>query len=213
MTEKQGLKINFTGVMSILTLIVMGIGSTFAYFNASVNGALNENVTVSTIEVIMNLKIAPLYNGKAILPTNDDDIEKAYKNQCTDSYGNGACIAYVIEIENIGYEQEGIATFVAESENMTNLKYMILSEGENYEILKPPTNAMNATSEEQLNGIPVKLQSGEDKKLIIVIWLSNLNEPQDEEQGASFIGQASFTSTTGAKITGTMNENILVQGN
>lgn len=212
MEEKKSLKINFSSIISILTLVVMGIGSTFAYFNASVNGALDENISVSSIEVIMNLKIAPLYNGKAILPTNDEDIEKAYKNKCVDSVGNGACIAYVIEIENIGYEQEGVATFLAESETITNLKYMILSDSEEYEVLKPPTSAMDATVEEQLQGIPIKLQSGENSKLIIVIWLSNLNKPQDEEQGGSFIGQASFISTTGAKITGTINESILVQG-
>ena len=49
------------------------------------------------------------------------------------------------------------------------------------------------------------------KQITILIWISNLDEPQDEEQGASFTGQVSFESTGGAKITGTMNENLILQ--
>jgi len=213
MTEKKGIKINFMGVVSVMTLIVMGIGSTFAYFTASLQGSLDENVSVSSIEVIMNLTIAPLYNGKPILPTNDEDIEKAYLNQCVDYYGSGACIAYAVEIENIGYEQEGVVTFSAESDYITNLKYMILADSEEYLVLKGPTSAMKATSDEQLEGVPIRVEKGENATVIIVIWISNLDRPQDEEQGASFIGQVSFTSTVGAKITGTMNENLILKKN
>lgn len=211
MEEKRGIKINFTGIVSILTLIVMGIGTTFAYFSASVNGKF-ENVSVSSVEIILNLTIAPLYNGKPILPTNDEDIEKAFDNKCVDSKGSGACIAYTIELENSGFEQEGIATFFATSDSITNLKYIILDNENDYAILKGPTNAMEVDTE--LAGVPIKLEAEGDKKLLtIVIWLSNLNEPQDEEQGASFTGQVSFQSTMGAKITGTMNENVILQKN
>ena len=34
MEEKKGLKINAYSIISILTLLVMGIGSSFAYFNS-----------------------------------------------------------------------------------------------------------------------------------------------------------------------------------
>ena len=211
MKEKKGIKINFMGVVSVLTLIVMGIGSSFAFFTASGVGEL-ESMNVSSVKIVMNLGIDPLYTGKPMLPTNDEDIDKAFKNQCIDSFGSGACIAYTVIIENLGYEQEGVATFTAESDYIKNLKYMILDNDNDYAILKGPTPAMNATDEEHLSGVPVKLKSDNDKKILtIVIWLSNLDEPQDEEQGASFIGQVSFESTAGAKITGTMNENLILQ--
>jgi len=217
MEEKKSVKINFVGVVSILTLVVMCIGSTFAYFTTSIIGEVDENVTVSSIEVVMNLKLQPLFNSYALLPTNDEDIHKAYKNECLDNYGNGACLAYEITLENLGYEQEGIATFSATSEYITNLKYMIVTENDlegNYEVLKPATPAMGATAEEQIkDGISVSLGRDDSKKIIIVIWLSNLDEPQDEEQGASFEGQVSFTATSGAKITGTMVENVIIPEN
>lgn len=211
MEEKKGIKINFMGVISVLTFVVMGVGSTFAYFTASGAGEL-ESMNVSSVKIVMNLGIEPLYTGMAMLPTNDQDIDKAFKNKCIDSYGSGACLAYTITLENLGYEQEGVATFRAESDSITNLKYMILDNDNDYAVLKGATPAMNATDDEHLSGIPVKLKSDNDKKtLTIVIWLSNLDKPQDEEQGASFIGQISFESTGGAKITGTMNENLILK--
>lgn len=211
---EQKNKFNFMGIVSILTFIVMGIGSTFAYFSANILGSSEEYLSVSSLEVILNLKIAPLYNGKAILPTNDEDIEKAYQNKCVDYFGSGACIAYTIELENLGYPQEGIAIFSANSETITNLKYMILSSGEDYEILKGPTPAIDPTSEEQLEGgIPIKLGTETTKTLVIVIWISNLDEPQDEEQGGYFEGLVSFTATSGAKITGTMGETVVLEKN
>ena len=213
MTEIKGTKINFLGIISVLTLIFMGIGTTFAYFSARVTAENSENISVSTIEVVMNLKIGPLYNGKPILPTNDEDIFKAYENKCVDSYGNGACFAYTVELENMGYPQEGIAVFNATSnDGIRNLKYMVVSLEEEYEVLKGPTNAMNATEEEQIEGgIPIKLGSEDSKKIVVVVWISNLNKPQDEEQGATFEGQVSFTATSGAKITGTMTENVILK--
>lgn len=212
MEEKKSLKINFMGVISTLTFVVMGIGSTFAFFTASAIGKSDESISVSSIEVVLNLKIAPLYNGKPLLPTNDEDIEKAYENKCEDLVGSGACIAYTVELENIGASQEGIAIFNAWSETITNLKYMIVSEGEDYEILKPPTPAMGASTDDQLkDGIPIKLEKGQNSKVVVVIWLSNLEGPQDEEQGGFFEGQMSFTATSGAKITGTIGETVVLQ--
>ena len=170
------------------------------------------NSVSGNAEEYLNLGIEPLYNGKPLLPTNDEDIHKAFDNKCVDLYDSGACMAYTITIENLGYEQEGVATFTAESESITNLKYMILDNENDFAVLKGPTPAMNATGEEQLAGVPIKLEKDSDiKQITIVIWISNLNEPQDEEQGASFTGQVSFESTVGAKITGTMNENIILQ--
>lgn len=214
MEEKKSLKINFLGVISVLTFVVMGLGSTFAFFTANMMGKAEEYVSVSSIEVVLNLKVAPLYHGKPILPTNDEDIELAYKNKCEDIVGSGACIAYTVELENLGYEQEGIAIFNATSETIKNLKYMIVSSGEDYKILKGPTPAIGASVDDQLEGgIPIKLGNDDSQSIVIVIWLSNLEGPQDEEQGGYFEGQLSFTATSGAKITGTMGDNILLEKN
>jgi len=212
MEEKKGIKINFMGIISVLTLIIMGVGTTFAYFTVQLNGKLEENVSVSSVEIVMKLKLSPLYFGKPILPTNDEDIFKAYDNKCVDHRGSGACFAYTIEIENSGYPQEGIAIFNATSEEFTNLKYMVVSFGEEYEVLKGPTKAIGATPEEQLEGgIPIAVEEDESRKVVVVVWLSNIQGPQDWEQAGTFEGNVTFSATSGARITGTMTENVIVE--
>ena len=109
MEQKKGFKLNIYAVLSILTFIVMGIGSTFAYFTANMNAARGD-MSVSSIKLVMELKVSPLYSELELLPTNDDDIYKAFDNKCLDLVGNGACLAYTIEINNIGQEQSGYLT-------------------------------------------------------------------------------------------------------
>lgn len=211
MDEKRGLKINFMGIISVMTLIVMGIGSTFAFFTASMKNKADEYISVSSLEVVINLGVLPKYNGKRILPTNDEDIHKAYKNKCEDHYKNGACIAYTVEIENGGRELAGVISFSATSDSITNLKYMIVSSDEEYEVLKEPTKAMDATNEEQFSGIPITIPGKTKKEVVIVLWISNLKDTaQDWEQGGIFEGKVSFDTTSGAQITGTMTENVVV---
>lgn len=204
---KKAIRINFYSIISILTLLVMGAGATLAYFNASVTGD-GGNVVTSSIQVILNLKISHLYTGMEMLPTNDEDIFKAFDNKCLDDRGAGACLAYTVEIENLGQIQEGEAFFVAESDTIENLKYIILDNDNDYALLKGPTSALKREDSEV--SIPVNLATNQNKKITLVVWISNLDEPQDYEQAGTFQGQVTFESTMGGRITGTMDEKFLI---
>ena len=201
MEEKKGIKINAYSIISILTLLVMGIGSSFAYFNAQMAEAEKDSISVSSIKLVVNLKIEPLYTEFKILPTRDEDIYKAFNNKCLDYAGSGACIAYAISIENVGQEQEGYLTFKYESEDIKNLKFLVLDGDDTSKVLQDPTEG---TSEDVVVG------TNHTKKVIIVLWISEQNVPQDYEQGGTFMGMVSYNSTLGARITGTMNKNVLV---
>lgn len=207
MEEKKGIKINAYSIISILTLVVMGIGSTFAYFNAQMSEVKSDSISVSSINLVVNLKIEPLYTELKILPTKDIDIYKAFNNKCLDYVGNGACIAYTIDIENIGQPQSGYLTFKYESEDIRNLKFLILDGDDNSKVLQEPTLA---TSEDIVIGDAIKMESNQVKKVIIVLWISEQNKPQDYEQGGTFTGIVSYNSALGARVTGTMNKNVLI---
>lgn len=207
MEEKKGIKINAYSIISILTLVVMGIGSTFAYFNAQMSEVKSDSISVSSINLVVNLKIEPLYTELKILPTKDSDIYKAFDNKCLDYVGNGACIAYTIDIENIGQPQSGYLTFKYESEDIRNLKFLILDGDDNSKVLQEPTLA---TSEDIVIGDAIKMESNQVKKVIIVLWISEQNKPQDYEQGGTFTGIVSYNSALGARVTGTMNKNVLI---
>lgn len=218
---RKTISINFYSVISVLTFLIMGVGATFAYFNAIAKG--NEMpISTSSIYVRMNLNIFPLYNGKLFeetdnglvikpfLPTNDDDIFKAFENECFDYYGNGACLAYTIQIENIGMPQSGHVIFNTDSVDFTNLKYLVLDNNNNYEPLISPTIAVNnvINAEEDDLGIPIETEEGEVREVTLLIWLSNVNEQQDHEQGATFVGEVTYISNMGSKITGTISDSV-----
>ena len=207
MEEKKGIKINAYSIISILTLLVVGIGSSFAYFNAQMAEAEKDSISVSSIKLVVNLKIEPLYTEFKILPTRDEDIYKAFNNKCLDYAGSGACIAYTVSIENVGQEQEGYLTFKYESEDIKNLKFLVLDGDDTSKVLQEPTEG---TSDDVVVGDAIKMGTNQTKKVIIVLWISEQNVPQDYEQGGTFTGMVSYNSTLGARITGTMNKNVLV---
>lgn len=208
MEEKKAVKINAYSLVSILTLIVMCIGSSLAYFNAHMADSNADDISVSAINLKMELKIIPKYADLLLLPTKDEDIEKAYNNKCLDYVGNGACIAYDILIENTGQPQEGYLTFKYESEQIENLKFIVLDADDDNKVLQPPTLA--SKSDTVLEGL-IKLGSKQNRKVTIVLWISELSVAQDEEQGGTFMGFVTFNSSVGARVTGTMNKTIFVE--
>lgn len=187
-------------IIAIFTFLIMALGATFAYFSTGVNA--KDAISVGSIDIRMNLNIVPIYNGVYLVPTNDSDIDLAYQKECIDDIGNGACLAYKIEIKNIGDEQEILANFKIDNPELVNLKYKVLdaqNENINYK------EATNAT----IIGTPLadsfNLASGGKKEMILIIWLSNLTTKQDEEQGQTFKGTVSVNSSSGAKLTGTIS--------
>ena len=45
----------------------------------------------------------------------------------------------------------------------------------------------------------------------MVLWISEQKAPQDYEQGGTFTGMVSYNSALGARVTGTMNKNVLIE--
>jgi hypothetical protein len=197
---KNNIENKFYLLISILTFIFMVLGATFAYYTSNVKS--NELVEVESTNLNTNLNITPLYNKESIIPTNDNDILKAFNNECIDDYGYGACYAYNIQIENLGVEQDLIGMFSLKSETIKNLKYLILDADNNNEIYKDIT--ASSDTEEKI-GDYFHLDTGESKNLILIIWLSNLEENQDYDTSGVFTGEFSVNSTIGSKLTGTIN--------
>jgi len=95
---------SFSLIISILTLAIMTVGSTFAFFTTTVKK--NQAVNVGSANFRLSVNIEALYNSKHIIPTNNEDIAKAVNNKCVDIRGYGACYAYLVNIENLGEDQE-----------------------------------------------------------------------------------------------------------
>lgn len=187
-------------VISILLLIIMLIGTTFSYFSAI--AIANNDINVTAAQFGVSLEVTPLYNGKKLIPMNDSDVMTGYNSQCIDRLGYGACYAYNIHIENTGdlIEYTGLIKFTVS--DILHLKYLLLDEDNNRYV-----DALAIeSSEDQTLGDSFKLDTGESRNFVLVIWLSNLPSPQDaDDAGGNFSALVTYRSTNGGMITGTFS--------
>lgn len=199
----------FSLIISILSLVFMTLGTTFAFFTSFIKSD-NDAVEVKSANYKLSADITPLYNSKKIIPTNDTDIMKAFKQKCIDSKEFGACYAYNIKITTEGDPQDVIGYLSFNAEELPNLKYMILDsdnldENNDYLVYKEESYA---NSENKEIGDVIHLENGKTRNLILIVWLSNLNVPQNEEIAKSFTGHFTVNSTLGTKITGSLTASV-----
>lgn len=201
-------KKNFSLIISVITLAFMTIGTTFAFFSTVMKS--DEDVSVTAANYRLGLKVSPLYNEKKIIPTNDEDIFIALENECIDSKNYGACYAYNVEMKSEGETQDILGKIRVPNNGIPNLKYMILDsdnkdENGNYIVYK---DMDYVSGEYESIGDVINLESGKSRNFILVIWLSNLNENQDEETNKTFMVEMTINSTLGTKITGTISADV-----
>ena len=188
----------FMMTISILTLFVILAGATFAYFSVSVS---SEEGSVGGEAAVINIRldILPLYTGKALIPTNDSDIDKAYASSCVDKTGNGACSAYTIKVRNDGQDAEYIGNINFDLTDITNLKYRLLdSSGNVYQ----DTVTIDSGQEQPL-GNKFTVASGTEKTFTLIVWLPNVDRDQSgEDANGSYSATVTYTSSSGSKVTG-----------
>ena len=192
---------NFFIIISILTLLAMILGASFAYY-ASVVIPDDDYLDVASRNLELHLTITSLYTEKKIIPTNDFEIDTAFENQCIDIHDFGACYAYNIELNNVGVPQDVTGVFKLTSDKLVNLKYMFLDADNENQIFQDVSDA----SEEGVDvGDNIHLETGESRHLILIIWLSNLEDIQNDEIAGIFNGEFTVRSTYGSKVTGTIS--------
>ena len=194
-------------MLYIFSFIIMLFGVSFSYFTAkarSDNTALN----AKSGKLTLGLEVSSKYTEHKLIPAADTDIMKAYHNECVDDYGNGACVAYDIEVTNDSAKQDVIGTIDFKIEHIENLSYLVLDEEENIyqnitKIEKSSTNmplGNNFILDSALEtGIPTR------KKFVLVIWLSDYDYNQEEDRGGTFSASITYNSIYGQKLTSTVS--------
>ena len=205
MEEKDKKSLLF--ILYIFSFIIMLFGVSFSYFTAkarSDNTALN----AKSGKLTLGLEVSSKYTEHKLIPAADADIMKAYHNECVDDYGNGACVAYDIEVTNDSAKQDVIGTIDFKIEHIENLSYLVLDEEENIyqnitKIEKSSTNmplGNNFILDSALEtGIPTR------KKFVLVIWLSDYDYNQEEDRGGTFSASITYNSIYGQKLTSTVS--------
>lgn len=191
----------FLSIISVLSLIFILIGTTFSFFSV-VNGSTDGAVTSKSATVGVNVTVSLLYEGRSLIPMNDEDIWKAYENECVDNADYGACKAYTIDIENIGDEFDYQGTVKFDIGKISNLNYIVLDEND-----QEYARGMKIESGQDLSlGDPFTLAQNDTRQFKLIIWLSNYDRNQNEEDaGGTYNALISFESVSGYKITGSIS--------
>lgn len=207
-------------IILIATLIICTIGSTYAYWSATASSSENSLKTSSSTYSI-SMEITPLYSGFSFIPMDDEDIVKGLNNQCRDQHNRGACSAYKIHI--YGYNPD--LNFISgkmdvTTNNIENLSYTMFEEQTTYDETKCVKIAENTQEKiycQYLQATPVfegkELTLGDkydvsnttEKNFILLIWLTNLEESQNEKNIGTFNGIVTFAMGSGGEIKGSIS--------
>lgn len=213
----------FYTVTIVLTLIVMSIGSTYAYFAASVKTQDNEDIARSA-NYSINLSVMPKYpnpeNGPyKLIPMKNELWEKGYNGYdntpCIDK--NGATVCYIYEI--VVYEYSSDLEFVSGSLNITtsnisNLSYRLFDD-QNNELAIDEDETQNpiyynsvASGVELPLGDAIYVKGKEQVTLYLMIWLTDTLKPQNETDIGTFSGSVTFYAGKGGQIAGIISSAI-----
>ena len=207
---------NFQKVYIVLMILILStsiIGSTYAYLTASTSSASN---SVNTKSKIYHISIS-------LIPMNDSDAIKALNNKCHDKYDRGACVAYKLYVYDYDESLEYISGYMnTVTNNMQNLSFMILEESpiqtstdncatinEKTYCLSQDTTKIIPSTDLSL-GDAYKVSGQKDKELILLIWLSNLEESQNETDIGSFQSTITIQAGNGGEIKGTIASSIKI---
>lgn len=203
----------FLFVTSVLSIMVLTLGATFSFFTVS-DRSEYDAVKVEANKIQLALSIDKLYTDHELIPTNDEDIIKAYNNKCVDIYGYGACHAYTIEVSNFSSKQDLIGTIDFDIYGIDNLSYMVLDEEKNTYLSKQ--SIKDGKSENLSLGEHFILEDATEnnpssRRFTLLIWLTNLDKDQQEtDANGNFTASISYESVIfGSKLTGTMTDFVV----
>ena len=198
---------NFLLITTILSVSILLIGATFSYFTISNKSKLNA-VSVSAGRVQLGLGVSDMTAGIKLIPTRDEDIMTAYKHNCIDDNGYGACNVFTFSLSNFSKAQDVIGKIDFTVNNIEHLSYMVLDD--NDEIYLNKSSIPNGTSSGLSLGEHFVLGDATEvnpstKNFKLVIWLSNLEEAQEKEDTGTYSAVVTYSSVDGSMLTGTIN--------
>ena len=206
-------KVYFTIVCFAIAIIT--ISATYAFF-AGTTQSTNRTVQTGSTVFKISLAITPKYSDFSIIPMDDGDVFKALRNECKDKYNRGACSAYILRIYDYDEGQQYISGKMdITTENMENLSYMVLEETNEFNnetcitidqknyCTSVQTTPMGEGTDLSL-GSAYNVEGLTEKNLLLVIWLTNLNESQNLTDIGSYNATITVSAGNGGEIKGTI---------
>ena len=212
MKKKAGI---LYAIFTCFILAISTIGATYAFWTATAQSGSGA-VKTKSASYSISMNIIPKYADFSFIPMNDEDALKGLKNECKDKYNRGACSAYIIRVHGYSPDLKFISGKMdIETENMKNLSYMVLEESDEKDEEKcfsiDETNyclSVETTPMGEGKNLPLgssyNVENKLEKKLLLVIWLTNLNENQNLTDIGNFNATVTVSAGDGGEIKGTI---------
>ena len=196
--------------IALIIIIIVALGTTLAFFSASVS---NEDVVrgeASTFDV--ELQLDTVYKASQLVPLSDSLVSNAISkssDKCIDSQNYEVCTLYTLTLSNSGKSQ--VVTGYVSTDTTTyttdNLKYQIFDS--NYNAITDTMTISRVTSEKAYFKKDDSLvnTSIDNTNIIyyLAIWLSETGTSQSSDYSKTFTGKVGFESTYGDNVTATFN--------
>lgn len=201
----------FYMIIAMLTLVVAIVGATFAYFSlqASDENTIKGNAAQAGLSLEVR-KVSVDASGD-LVPLDETLLEKAIKGDsatgsqmCVDKNGNTVCQVYEVKVTNEGSAATAVnGSLTLSAETITNLKWQIMTDQSTPVTDKGQFKTTDDT--ELAKNDTVEANPG-TKTYYIMIWIDEIESPQNDSDTGAFTGVVSFTSADGSGVTGTFSE-------
>ena len=207
----------FYGVLGVSTLVIAIIGATFAYFTATSSDDTVIKGEAATAGLSLNITHLSTAASAGLIPLNSTDLQKAVTGDtnatgtpkyCLDKDNNSVCQIYSIEVTNEGSAAAAVSGTLdlepdidtdANSE-FANLKWELLSNA-------TTVNSSATAFATGVNSITPNTQiaANATETWYVVIWIDNIDNPQEDIDKGHFKGTVSFNSASGTGVVGTFS--------
>lgn len=201
----------FYMIIAMLTLVVAIVGATFAYFSlqASDENTIKGNAAQAGLSLEVR-KVSVDASGD-LVPLDETLLEKAIagdsatgSQMCVDKNGNTVCQVYEIKVTNEGTAATAVnGSLTLSAETITNLKWQIMTD---QSTPVTDTGQFKTTDDTELAKNDTVEANPGTKTYYIMIWIDEIESPQNDSDTGAFTGVVSFTSADGSGVTGTFSE-------
>ena len=198
-------------IIAMLTLVVAIVGATFAYFSlqASDENTIKGNAAQAGLSLEVR-KVSVDASGD-LVPLDETLLEKAIagdsatgSQMCVDKNGNTVCQVYEVKVTNEGSAATAVnGSLTLSAETITNLKWQIMTD---QSTPVTDTGQFKTTDDTELAKNDTVEANPGTKTYYIMIWIDEIESPQNDSDTGAFTGVVSFTSADGSGVTGTFSE-------
>ena len=186
-------------ILVILGIIFTLIGSTFAYFNATLVGNAPVNATSYKFDLSLNVNLvnpstAPSH-GYNLVPLDESDIPAAISGNCTDNDGYAACRIYELVFTNNSGQAVTLNGQLAPTTNtFTNLKYSTTAIGAQKSTLTAGNDLGTSSVTAGFQNLTIPIGTS---RMYVMIYLNSLNTAQPINGNATLNAAVSFVDASG----------------